>query len=112
MAEPGERGEDASSGEPAARAGPPGRRPDPRERARRDLSRFRRRESGNRFWHSLSLIGTVGWPIVLLATGGALLGRHLDGRLHTGVHLTLILLTLGTALGCFAAYRSLREDGS
>ncbi len=87
-------------------------RGDARERTRRDLERVRRRQPGGRFWRSLALIGSVGWPIVLLATGGALLGRTIDGRLASGVRFTLMLLTLGTALGSFIAYRSLRGDGS
>lgn len=87
------------------------RRDDPRGRTRRDIDHLRRRETGARLWRSLALIGSVGWPIVLLATGGALLGRWLDQRWQTGVHFTLMLLTLGTAVGSFIAYRALREDG-
>jgi len=90
----------------------PFRRADTRDRTRRDLERLRRRESGGRFWHSLALIGSVGWPIVLLATGGAIFGRYLDGRWETGVRFTLMLLTVGTALGTFLAFRALRGDGS
>jgi predicted F0F1-ATPase subunit len=84
-------------------------RPDAHDRTQRDIDRFRRREPGGRFWRSLALIGSVGWPIVLLATGGALLGHHLDGRFGTGVHFTLVLLTTGTAVGSFIAYRAVRE---
>ena len=87
-------------------------RPDARDRTRRDVDRFRRREPGDRFWRSLSLIGSVGWPIVLLATGGALFGRYVDARLGTGIRFTLMLLTIGTALGCFIAYRTLRGGGA
>jgi predicted F0F1-ATPase subunit len=88
------------------------RRGDARERSRRDLDRLARRANGNGFWRSLALIGSVGWPIVLLATGGALLGRRLDTRFQTGVRFTLILLTVGTIAGSVIAYRALRENGS
>jgi ATP synthase protein I len=88
------------------------RRADTRERTRRDVERLRRREQGGRFWRSLALLGSVGWPIALLATGGALLGRFLDARWGTGIRFTLMLLTVGTGLGTLIAYRSLREDGS
>ena len=88
------------------------RRGDTRERTQHDLDRLRRREPGGGFWHSFGLIGSVGWPIVLLATGGALLGRFIDGRLGSGIRATLILLTVGTTLGCLVAYRALRSDGS
>lgn len=85
------------------------RRPNARDRTRRDLDRWNRREPAGRFWRSLALVGSVGWPIVLLSTGGALFGRYLDGRLDTGIRFTLMLLTLGTALGSIVAYRSVRE---
>jgi hypothetical protein len=81
------------------------------ERTRRDLARYERREPGARFFRSLALIGSVGWPIVVFATGGALLGRVLDARFRTGLSLTLSLLGAGTALGCFVAYRTLRGGG-
>ncbi len=87
------------------------RRDDPRERTRRDIDRRRGRESEGRFWRSLGLIGAVGWPIVLLATGGALAGRYLDGRFGTVVWCTLVLLTIGTVVGSWIAYRTLRRNG-
>jgi ATP synthase protein I len=87
-------------------------RPDARDRTKRDIDRFRRREPGGLFWRSLALVGSVGWPIVLLATGGALFGNYLDGRFGTGVRFTLVLLTTGTAVGSFIAYRTVREERS
>jgi Putative F0F1-ATPase subunit Ca2+/Mg2+ transporter len=54
----------------------------------------------------------VGWPIVLLATGGAFLGRYLDVRGDTGVRFTLLLVTVGAALGTWIAFRTLRRNGS
>jgi predicted F0F1-ATPase subunit len=82
------------------------------ERTRRDVERRRRREPGGRFWRSIALVGSVGWPIVLLATGGALLGRGLDAHWRTGVRCTLALLLAGTAAGSYVAWRTVREDGS
>jgi len=90
----------------------PFRRGDAGERTRRDLERLRRREAGGRFWRSLALIGSVGWPIVLLATGGALLGHALDGRFGAGIRFTLMLLTLGTVVGVWVAYRTVRAEAS
>ncbi|MCA9712016.1 MAG: AtpZ/AtpI family protein [Myxococcales bacterium] len=87
------------------------RRPDVRTRTQHDVERLRRREPGDRLWRSLTLVGSVGWPVVILAIGGALLGRHLDQRLDTGVHLTLILLTVGTLVGFGLALRSVRGEG-
>lgn len=86
-------------------------RGDARARTRRDLARLRRRPPGGRFWRSLALVGSVGWPIVLLATGGALLGRAIDARLGGGIRFTLMLLVVGTVLGSAIAYRAVRGDG-
>jgi ATP synthase protein I len=84
------------------------RRADARERTKRDLARFRRRTSGPNLQGSLALLGSVGWPIVVLALGGALLGRYLDRRFETGERFTLALLLLGVCAGSFSAYRTLR----
>jgi hypothetical protein len=88
------------------------RRGDARERTRRDVARYRRRQPGGRFWRSLALIGSVGWPIVLLSTGGALAGHYFDNRWGTGVRFTLMLLSVGAALGAYLAFRAIRGNGT
>jgi ATP synthase protein I len=85
-------------------------REDPRESTRRDIERMRRRQPGGGFWRWAALIGSVGWPIAILGTGGAFLGRYIDARWQTGVRFTLMLLTIGIALGTFIAFRTLWED--
>ena len=87
------------------------RQAEARERTRRDLERRRRRAPDSHFWRSLALLGSVGWPVVLLATGGALLGRVLDLRWGTGVRLSVALLTLGALAGSLLAWRSVRGAG-
>jgi len=85
----------------------PLRRGNARDRTRRDLERLARREPA-RLASSLALIGSVGWPIVLLGTGGGLLGRYLDGLWRLGTACTLTLLLLGVGLGTYIAYRTVR----
>ena len=51
----------------------------------------------------------VGWPIAMGSVGGALLGRYLDTRFATGVRYTLMLLTAGVLLGCFAAWKAVTQ---
>jgi ATP synthase protein I len=87
-----ERGDDPFVGEvrrQAARAG-----------QRRELS----------FWQGLSLVGGVGWMVVLPAVAGALLGRFLDTHWGTGIFWTLSLLVLGLALGCVSAWRHIARE--
>ncbi|WDI41706.1 AtpZ/AtpI family protein [Bremerella sp. P1] len=80
-----------------------------RAAVQRDISRRGRREHGAQsFWHSLAVLGMVGWPIALASVGGAMAGHYLDVRFDTGVHFTLMLLTLGTLLGCIAAWQALK----
>lgn len=86
-------------------------RADPRASTRRAFARYQRRDRGERFWRSLSLVGAVGWPIVLLAAGGALLGRALDARWGGGRSATLVLLVAGTIAGALIAMRNVRGGG-
>lgn len=97
MTEPGEQGS-----RPA--------RPDARRSLERDVGRLSRREpSGDSFWRSLSLLGTVGWSIALPAAAGAWLGHRLDIRFETGVRFTLMLLVAGVILGSVVAWRVARQ---
>jgi predicted F0F1-ATPase subunit len=84
-------------------------RPDLRRTWQRDLDRHLRREEGDKsFWRSLRVLGGVGWPIVLAAAAGAMLGHRLDERWGTGVRSTLVLITLGVVLGALVAYHTIR----
>lgn len=95
-----------------ARTGKLLQRGDPRLRVKRELARRRDRESGPQsFARALALIGSVGWPVVVLTTGGALFGRYLDRRFQTGPRWALALLVVGLSLGVLAAYRALKGDG-
>jgi ATP synthase protein I len=86
-------------------------RRDPRARVERDLARRRHREGGPAaFTRALALIGSVGWPIVLLTAGGALLGSYLDQHLQTSPRWALCLLFAGLVSGIILAYRALTED--
>lgn len=85
-------------------------RTDPRAAVRRDGSRLARRERGHRsFWRSLSVLGMVGWPIALGSVGGVLLGRYLDTHFDSGIRYTLMLMTAGILLGCFAAWKTMTQ---
>lgn len=96
----------AERGDPVAG----GRRGDPRRSLERDVDRLARREpSGESFWRSLSVLGTVGWAIALPSAAGAWLGHYLDLREDSGVRFTLMLLVAGVMLGSLIAWRVVRE---
>jgi len=85
-------------------------RPDPRRSLERDVDRLEHREpSAESFWRSLSVLGTVGWSISLLAIAGVWLGRRLDMKFETDVRFTLMLLVAGVMLGSVVAWRVVRE---
>ena len=87
-------------------ASSPGHRPDPRERLSRDLRRYAHREPGDAsFWQSLSVLGAVGWPIVVATVGGALAGRWMHARWDTGIWLTALLVAVGAAVGMAVAWQ-------
>ena len=91
----------------------PANRPDVRDALQRDASRHARREVGHgSFWRSLGVLGMVGWPIALSSVGGALLGHYLDRRWHTGVQFTLLLLMIGTMIGSFVAWKTIKQQKS
>jgi ATP synthase protein I len=76
---------------------------------RRQAERARRRRELS-FWQGLSLVGGVGWMVVLPAVGGALLGRFLDAQWDTRLFWTLSLLVLGLTLGCMTAWRHVARE--
>lgn len=85
------------------------RRGDLQQAFARDFERHARRERGHgSFWRSLSLLGSVGWPIVLLTAGGAVVGHWLDRRWDTGIRFALLLLMLGVGLGIGIAWHLIR----
>lgn len=82
------------------------RRSDPRDSVRRDLRRYAQRETSDRtFWQSLSVLGTVGWPIVIASVGGALAGRWLHAKWETGTWLTAVLVAIGAGVGMAIAWQ-------
>ncbi|MCA9142645.1 MAG: AtpZ/AtpI family protein [Planctomycetaceae bacterium] len=86
-------------------------RTDPRAAVHRDGSRLRRREKGHRsFWRSLGVLGMVGWPIALGSVGGSFIGRYLDARFDSGIRYTLMLMTVGVMIGCFAAWKTVAQN--
>lgn len=81
------------------------RRPDLRKAIDRDFRQQARREKGQgSFWRSLSVVGSVGWPVAILAAGGALLGHWLDQRWGTGIRWALVFVTCGVVAGSWTAW--------
>lgn len=56
-------------------------------------------------WESLSMIGSLGWLIIVPTLLGVFAGRLLDGALGSGIFWTASLIFLGVAFGSFLAWR-------
>ena len=76
----------------------------------REQRRQRWREEGERpLWKNLSMVGALGWLIVVPTVCGVFVGRWIDARLGTGALFGGALTFLGAALGFFLAWRRMNE---
>lgn len=75
-----------------------------------DARREKWREEGDRpLWKSLSMVGALGWLIVVPTLLGVFIGRWIDFRLGTGVTFSGALTFAGACLGLFLAWRRMNE---
>jgi len=74
--------------------------------ARRDLWQ---KQGERSLWQNLSLIGVLGWLIVVPTLLGVLLGRWLDSRFETGVFFSGAFIFLGVCLGGYLAWKRMNE---
>jgi ATP synthase protein I len=58
----------------------------------------------------LSQIGVLGWIIVTPMLIGVFSGRWIDSKLGTGLFWTAPLLMLGAALGCWSAWKWMKNE--
>jgi ATP synthase protein I len=85
------------------------------EERQRRMSRTRA-ERDRAFWRSVSLLGIVGWSVSVPTLIGIAVGAWIDQKWPGPFSWTLMLLTLGLALGCVHAWVRIRhgqeEDGT
>jgi len=79
-----------------------------REKARRKLNALRR--DNNNVWFGLSMMGNVGWSIVVPTLLGAALGLWIDGKYPDTISWTLTGLTLGLFAGCLIAWYWINKE--
>lgn len=68
------------------------------------------REGERPLWKNLSMVGALGWLIIMPILIGVFTGRWLDGRLDTGVTFSGALTFLGACLGFYWAWRRMNEE--
>jgi ATP synthase protein I len=88
--------------------------PDPdrmiRQVAAKQQRMLRARTDKDGFWNSLSVLGVVGWSVVLPTLLGVALGVFLDHHWPGQIPWTITLLFMGLVLGCMNAWRQLKGD--
>ena len=77
--------------------------------------RERRREAWQRegerpLWKNLSMVGALGWLVVVPTLVGVFLGRWIDARFETGVTFSGALTFVGACLGLYLAWRRMNEE--
>lgn len=79
-------------------------------RLRQQRSRRWEEEGERPLWKNLSMVGALGWLIVVPTLLGVLLGRWLDNLFGTGITLTGALIFIGVALGGSLAWRRINSE--
>ena len=79
-------------------------------RKRENLRRQWQDEGERPLWKNLSMVGALGWLIVVPTLLGVFIGRWLDGVFGTGITLSGALTFAGACLGFFLAWRRMNEE--
>lgn len=61
-------------------------------------------------WKNLSMIGGLGWLIVIPTLLGVLLGRWIDDMFETGVTFSGALTFAGACLGLYFAWKRMNQE--
>ncbi len=61
-------------------------------------------------WFGLSMMGLIGWSVVVPTLLGTALGYWLDKRYQSEHSWTLALLVAGLTIGCFSAWRWVAKE--
>jgi ATP synthase protein I len=69
-----------------------------------------KRASDRAIWQNLSMIGALGWLIVVPTLLGVLLGRWLDETFATGILFSGALIFVGVAMGGYLAWQRIKKE--
>ncbi len=68
------------------------------------------REGERSLWKNLSMIGSLGWLVVVPTLIGAFAGRLLDQTFGQGIFWTAALIFLGVAFGSYLAWQKVKRE--
>ncbi len=69
-----------------------------------------KKEGERSLWQNLSMIGALGWLIVIPTLIGVLAGRWLDHHFGTGIFFSGALIFLGIVVGCCLAWQRVKKE--
>lgn len=89
--------------------------PEPENRMLHDVASkqqrmLRARSERTNNWRMISILGVIGWSVVVPALAGVGLGLWLDRRWPEPFSWTVTLLIAGLMVGCVSAWFRIRED--
>lgn len=77
----------------------------------RKQRRERWKKEGERsLWRNLSMVGSLGWLVVIPTLLGVLTGRWLDSTFKSGIFFTGALIFLGIVMGCYLAWQKVNKE--
>jgi ATP synthase protein I len=68
------------------------------------------KEGERSIWQNMSMIGALGWLIVVPTLLGVLAGRWLDRVFDSGIFWTAALIVLGVAVGSYLAWQRINKE--
>lgn len=81
-----------------------------REVGARQRRMMRARKEKPAGWSAFSMLGVIGWSVVIPTLVGIALGAWIDHRWPGRFSWTVILLVAGLAAGCVSAWLRIREE--
>jgi ATP synthase protein I len=79
-------------------------------RLREERSARGKKEGERPLLQNLSMIGALGWLIVLPTLLGMFLGRWLDATFGTGIFFSGALIFVGIGTGCYFAWQRVNKE--
>jgi ATP synthase protein I len=79
-------------------------------RLRQERQKRWEREGERSLWKNLSMIGSLGWLVIVPTLVGTFVGRLIDRTFEQGIFWTATLIFLGVAFGCYLAWQKVKSE--
>jgi ATP synthase protein I len=79
-------------------------------RLRQERRKRWEREGERSLWKNLSMIGSLGWLVIVPTLIGTFAGRLLDRAFDQGIFWTAALIFVGVSFGCYLAWQKVSKE--